>query len=179
MSDNLIKERNRKGGYASPKIKGGYGKDDFYRHYRSKGGTLKRDPFARILRECNKAIVDELMESAEDYTLPHGIGRISFRKRKNKAFVSKDGIRSTALVDWKKTMQLWEENAHAKRNKILVRYTNMETGRYSFRIAMFNRLFKNKEYFAFRFKRSLKRTFAKRIKTYNKPKIEVEVTKTI
>jgi len=168
-----------KGGLSSPKICGGYGKDDFYKYYRANGGTLKRDPFARILRECNKALVEELIEYAEDYTLPYGIGRISFRKRKNKAYVSKNGIRSTALPDWKSTMQLWEDNPHAKRNKILIRYTNMTTARYSFRISMFNRLFKNREYFAFRFKRSFKRKFSERIKSYSKPKIEVEVTKTI
>lgn len=179
MSETLITERNKKGGLASPNIKGGFGKMDFYRYYKENGGTLERDPFARILRECNEALVAELLEYAEDYTLPFGMGRISFRKRKNKAFVGKNGIRSTALVDWKKTMELWEENPQAKRNKILIRYSNMETGRYSFRIAMFARGFKNKEFFAFRFKRSFKRKFADRIKTYNKPKIEVEITKTI
>ena len=179
MAKDIIKERNIKGGKASPLIKGGYGKADYYKFYRANGGTLNRDPFARILRECNLALVTELIEYAEDFTLPHKIGRISFRKRKNKAYISKGGIKSTALIDWKKTMELWQENDQARRNKVLIKYSNMSTGRYSFRIAMFNRNFKNKEYFAFRFKRSFKRKFAKRINTYNKPKIEAQVTKTI
>jgi hypothetical protein len=177
--NDIIKDRNVKGGLASPNIMGGYGRDDFYSYYRKNGGTLNRDPFARILRECNKALMEELMVGAEDYTLPCGLGRISFRKRKNKAYVSNGGIKSTALIDWKKTMELWQSDPQAKRNKVLLRYTNMNTARYSFRIAMFNRLFKNKEYFAFRFKRGFKRKFSERINTYNLPKIEVEITKTI
>jgi len=177
--DDIIKDRNIRGGKASPNIKGGYGKADFYKYYRANGGTLNRDPFACIIRACNAALVEELIEYAEDYTLPYSLGRISFRKRKNKAYISKDGIKSTALVDWKKTMELWATNPQAKRTKVRIKYSNMATGRYSFRISMFKRLFKNKEYFAFRFKRGLKRKFAARINSYEKPKIEAEITKTI
>lgn len=176
---SLIEDRNRKGGLASPNIKAKFGTKDFFRYYRKNKGTLERDPFAVVLRECNKALMEEVLENAEEYTLPYGIGRISFRKRKNRAIVNGTKIYSTALVDWKKTMAMWEENPLAHRNKIKIRYNNMHTGRYSFRIAMFRRDFKNKEYFAFRFKRGLKRAFASRIKTYNKDKIEAQIAKTI
>lgn len=177
MEESITERRNKKGGYASPVIKGGYGKSDYYKHYRHNGGTLLRDPYARVLRAVNKALVEELIEGANDYTLPFGLGRISFRKRKNKAFITVNGIRSTTMVNWKDTMALWEDNPQAKRNKILLRYTNLSTGRYSFRIKMFTRRFANKDYFAFRFKRSFKRSFSDRINTYNKPKIEAQITK--
>jgi hypothetical protein len=179
MEDDFIKARNLKGGYASPKVKGGKGKDDFYKHYKKKGGGLSKDPFARIMRQTNKAVVEELMMFGEDYTLPHGIGRIVFRKRKNQAFMKDGKIVSNQLIDWKASMALWQENPQAKRNKILLKFSSLETGRYSFRIAMFGRKFNNKEYFAFSYKRSFKRAFAKRIKDYSLPKLEVEITKTI
>lgn len=176
---SLIADRNIRGGKASPNIKTNYGTKDYYSFYKGEKGTLERSPFAAILRKCNKAVVEEVIENAEEYTLPHGIGKISFRKRKNKASVSGGKIFSTALVDWKKTMKLWEESPIARRNKIMVRYDNMHTGRYSFRISMFKRAFENKDYFAFRYKRSLKRAFAERILTYNKQKIEAQIAKTI
>ena len=177
MEESITERRNKRGGYASPKIKGGFGNKDYYKYYRQNGGSLLRDPYARILKAVNKALVEELIDGANDYTLPFGLGKISFRKRKNKAFITKNGVRATTLVNWKATMELWEENPQAKRNKILLRYTNLSTGRYSFRIKMYTRRFKNKDYFAFRFKRSFKRDFATRINTYNKPKIEAQITK--
>lgn len=176
---DIIEQRNLRGGKASPLIKGGYGKDDYYKHYRKNGGTLDKALFSRIIRECNLAVVEELLENAESFVLPYGIGTIAFRKRKNKAFITKDGIRTNSLVDWKSTMALWQDNAQAKRTKVLVKYSNLKTGRYSFRIRMFGRTFKNKSFFAFRFKRSFKRGLATRINTYNKPKLEAEITKTI
>jgi len=178
---DIIRERNVAGGSAKPKIMVSYGVDQYYKYYRSNKGTLDKGSFAAIMRECNKIVMEEVLENAEEYTLPHGIGRISFRKRKNKAFVSPKGgaIRTNALVDWKKTMELWQGSAHAKRNKILIRYNNMHTGRYSMRISMFARKINNKEYFAFQYKRGFKRKFAERIFTYNKDKIEVQITKTI
>lgn len=172
MNDSLVHRRNVKGGHASPRIKGGYSTKDYYRHYRSKGGKLHSDVYARVLREANKALTEILIDGAHDYTLPHGMGRISFRKRKNKAYITRGKVRATTLVDWKATMELWEDNPQAKRNKILIRYSNLKTGRYSFRIKMLSRRFKNNSWFAFRFKRSFKRDFAKRINTYNKPKID-------
>ena len=176
---SLAHDRNVKGGKARPNILSNYGLSDYYRFYRSEKGVLDKAAFSAIMRECNKALVDEILVKAEEYTLPFGIGRISFRKRKNKAFMANNKIYSTAMIDWKKTVELWESNLHAKRNKIMVRYNNMHTGRYSFRIGMFSRRFKNKDYFGFRYKRSFKRLFSERIMEYNKPKIEAEIAKTI
>lgn len=172
MNESIIHRRNVKGGLASPLIKGGYSKSDYYKFYRKEGGKLPREVYARVLRKSNKALADLLIDGAYDYTLPHGMGRISFRKRKNKAYITKGKVKATTLVDWKATMELWEEKPLAKRNKILLRYSNLTTGRYSFRIKMLSRRFKNSEWFAFRFKRSFKRDFATRINTYNKPKID-------
>jgi len=174
-----LKERNLKGGYARPKIVANYGTNDYFKYYKKQKGRLERTPFAAILRDCNKALVEEILKEAEEFTLPCNMGRISFRKRKNKAYLSKEGIRSNALVDWKATMELWQRDLNAHRNKIMVKYNNMHTGRYSFRISLFNRTFINKEFFAFRFKRSFKRAFAKRIMTYNENKIEAQIVKTI
>lgn len=176
---NLTRARNIKGGKASSKIKVKFGTSHYYNYYKKHKGVLERDPFLQILRECNKVIIEEVLESAEEYALPFGLGKISFRKRKNKARVVDGKVFSNALTDWKKTMELWESNPQAHRNRIKVKYTNMHTGRYSFRMAIMGRKFKNKEYFAFRFKRDFKRMFAKRIFTYNKPKIEAQITKTI
>jgi len=178
---SLTNKRNIAGGSAKPKIMINFGVDQYYKYYKRNKGALDKGSFAAIMRECNKIVMEEVLEDAEEYTLPHGMGRISFRKRKNKAFISPKGgaIRTNALVDWKKTMELWEESNHAKRNKILIRYNNMHTGRYSMRISMFTRKIPNKEYFAFQYKRGFKRKFAERIFTYNKDKIEVQITKTI
>lgn len=175
----IITDRNKRGGQASPKIMGGYGTPDYYRFYKKNGGALDKSAFSRILRATNQALVEELVESAESFSLPYGLGRISFRKRKNKAFMTKDGLKSNSPVDWKKTMELWEKDPHAHRNKIKVKYSNMHTARYSFKIRCFGRTFKNREYFMMTFKRSLKRAFADRINTYNKPKIDAYIQKNI
>lgn len=176
---DITHSRNVKGGLASPTLKAGYKTYDYFKFYRKNKGSLDKSDFSAVLRECNKAVVEEITETAEEYVLPAGMGKVSFRKRKNKVVMTETGIKSNALVDWKKTMDLWESDPLAKRNKILVRYTNMHTGRYSIRITIFSRKFFNREYFAFRFKRSFKRALAKRILTYNKNKIEVQIAKTI
>ena len=178
---SIITDRNIAGGSAKPKIMISFGVNQFYKYYKQNKGPLDKGAFGAIIRECNKIVMEEVLRDAEEYTLPHGIGRISFRKRKNKAFIPKSGgkIKTNALVDWKKTMEHWIDNPLARRNKIRIRYNNMHTGRYSMRISMFNRKLHNKEYFAFQYKRGFKRKFAERIFTYNKDKIEVQITKTI
>ncbi len=177
--DSIIDKRNRRGGLASPKVKGGYGMRDFYKFYCESGGTLSYSKYSTIMRQANTCLTEELLKNAEDYILPHGIGTVSFRKRKNKTYVSKGNILTTAQPDWTKTLKLWEENSQAKRNKILVRYTNVHTGRYSFRVKLFARKFKNKEYFAFKYNRSFKRRFAERIFDYSKANIETQIEKNI
>jgi len=176
---SITDDRNKRGGYASPKIMGGYGVPDYYRFYKMNGGAVERGAFSRILKGVNKAMVEEIVDTAEGFTLPYGMGRIEFRKRKNKAFMTTEGLRSNSAVDWKKTMDLWEVDTRAHRNRVKVKYTNMHTARYSFRIKCFDRKFENREYFKMTFKRSLKRSFADRINTYNKPKIDAYITKKI
>ncbi len=176
---SLINDRNIKGGKASVKLQTNFGIRDYYKYYRQHKGSLLRDSYAQIIRECNNVVVEEVLENAEEFTLPGGIGRISFRKRKTRSKAVSGKVYTSALVDWKKTMLLWEDDLIARRNKITIKYNNMHTGRYSFRVAMFKRTFKNNEYFAFRFKRSFKRKFAKRVFTYNKPKIEMQISKQI
>lgn len=176
---SITSDRNRRGGLASPKIVGGYSNSDYYRFYRENGGTLNKASFSRILRSVNKALVEEVLDNAESVTFPYGMGSISFRKRKNKAFMTKDGLRVSSPVDWKKTINLWENDSQAHRNKIRIRYSNMHTARYSFKIKCFRRKFENKEYFGMVFKRSLKRAFAERINTYEKPKIDAYINKNI
>lgn len=176
---SIITERNIKGGSASPKVMGGYGTPHYFRFYKRNGGALDKSAFSRILRAANQAIVEECIETAEPFTLPYGMGKIDFRKRKNKAFMTPTGLKSNSPVDWKKTMELWESDPLARRNKIRVKYSNMHTGRYSFKIRCFDRKFENREYFMMTFKRSLKRAFADRINTYNKPKIDAFIQKNI
>jgi hypothetical protein len=176
---NFIEERNLKGGLASPNVKGGYGVKDYYKFYKQGGGMLSIKDYRRIMRNANAAVVDEVQMFAEDYTLPAGIGRIVFRKRKNKIYMVDGKPKSTAQIDWKSTGELWMTNTAARAAKILKRYTGLTTGRYTFRIAMHARRFKNSEYFAFIYKRSFKRKFATRINSYHLPKIEVEIAKTI
>lgn len=175
----IISDRNKRGGEASPKIMGGYGTPDYYRFYKKNGGALDKSAFSRIQRAANLALVEEMLETAESFSLPYGLGRISFRKRKNKAFMTSVGLRSNSPVDWKSTMELWESDSQAYRNKTRVKYSNMHTARYSFKIKCFGRKFKNREYFMMTFKRSLKRAFADRINTYNKPKIDAFIQKNI
>ena len=174
-----IEERNKRGGQASPKVMGGYGTTDYYRFYKKNGGALEKSAFSRILRAANKVVAEEVVDSAETFTLPYGLGQIAFRKRKNKAFMTSKGLRSNSPVNWKETMELWEKDDHARRNKITVKYSNMHTARYSFKIRCFNRRFENREYFMMTFKRSMKRAFADRINTYNKPKLDAYIEKNI
>ena len=175
---DIIKDRNIKGGKAVPKVRGGYGIEDYYKFYKKGKGMLDTVSFSRIIKSVNKAMVEEVIESAEAFPLPYGMGIIEFRKVKNKAIKTDEGIISNTPVDWQKTMALWEKSPVAYKSKVMVKYSNMHTGRYSFRIRCYSRKFKNKEYFQMTYKRSFKRAFAKRIMTYNKPKIEAYVTNT-
>lgn len=172
---DLIEQRNYNGGKARPRVMGGFKTEDYYRYYRNNKGALKLSAFRRIIRAANKALVEEVLANAESYTLPYGIGTIDFRKSKNRAFMTKDGVKSSSPVDWKKTMELWVEDSQAHRNKIKVKYSNMHTARYSFSVRCFNKRFKNHEYFKMTFKRSFKRALAERIMSYQGRSIDASI----
>jgi len=172
----LIEDRNKRGGEASVKVKTTYGITNYYRFYKQRGGALEKSAFSRIMKSANKILIEELIENAEEYRLPENLGKIAFRKRKNEAFMTSKGIRSNSAVNWKKTMELWENDPRAHEARIKIKYSNMHTSRYMFKIKVFERRFKNRQYFKMDIKRSAKRAFAQRIKTYNKPKIDAYIS---
>jgi len=169
----LIHDKNMKGAYQSPKYISRFGTKDYFKSYKENRGTVSRGAFFRIMRKMNKAVVEEILETGEEYNLPHGIGTIYFIKKKNKAIVVDGKVILTAPVDWHSTMKLWEDNEEARDKKVLVRHSNMHTSRYSFRIRCTRMKIKNKKFFKFTIMRSFKRAYAQRIKTYDKDKLDI------
>jgi hypothetical protein len=136
-----------------------YGVNDYYKHYKSKGGTLSSKLFSKILKEFNKGLYPIICTPEYVYTLPKRMGAITIVKVKNFIDFTDEGKLITNLPpDWDSTLKLWAEDAEARDKKILIRVENKDTDRYTFRLVYnkANAVYKNKSIYRAQFNRELK-----------------------
>jgi hypothetical protein len=136
-----------------------YGVNDYYKYYKSKGGTLSPKVFGKILKEFNKGLYPIICTPEYVYSLPKRLGTISIVKVKNFIKFTEEGKLITNLPpDWDKTLTLWAENEEARENKIIIRVENKDTERYTFRL-FYNKsraVYRNKSVYKLQFNRGLK-----------------------
>lgn len=159
---------------SSKKVPVEYGMKDYYKYY-SKNYNYKIDKktYNNVISELNKFVVEEIVESSKEFILPHRTGFIGIVKIKRGVKMLPDNtVINSSPPDWKKTIELWNNDEEAKKNKILVRYKNTHTGGYVYNIKYnrYNATFKNKSNMIFLPTRDFKRAIAKRINDYSKEK---------
>lgn len=105
---------------------------------------VKSNPDVRISKEDYMAVVRaygicayrSVLETGKPHKLPFGLGKILYSKRMTPTYRVnfKTGLMvNNRPVDWNKTLQLWDKDPEAKKNKKLIRHMNFHTGGWRFR----------------------------------------------
>lgn len=122
--------------------------------------------YNKILKKFHELIVNDIL-NGEDFILPERLGIVGIRKNKTKIKVDDKGnIITNAPIDFKSTMELWEKNESAKKQKKVVRHVNDHTKRYVHRWYWnkHDANFRNKTAYSFIPSRTNKRLLAKVLK---------------
>lgn len=158
-----------------------YGMKDYYNFFCKENPyiTISKKQFHNIISEFNKLVAKSLIEDLS-IKLPNRLGDIEIVKTKRKAYISKDGkLKNNIPIDWKATNLLWEKDPKMKKNKVLIRFSNVNTDGYVFRIYYNKRnaIYKNKTIYFFKPVRSLARSITERINDYSKIKFDTYIKK--
>jgi hypothetical protein len=119
-----------------------------------------------IIKDFHIMMCESILKG-KDFTLFERLGVIGIRKNKIKIKVSDTGdVVTNAPIDFKSTMDLWEENKEAKEKKLLIRHINQHTKKYIHRWYWDkgDANFRNKTAYSFIPSRANKRNLAKILK---------------
>lgn len=159
---------------SSKKIPAQFGMVDYYKFYnKNYPYKIAKITYNNIITDLNKFIVDEVVDKADTFALPHRIGYIKVVKRKQGVkLLPNNVVYNNAPPDWKATNDLWKIDEEAKLKKIIIRHKNSHTGGYVYNIKhdKYNANFKNKTVYLFKPARDFNRSLAKRINNYSKEK---------
>lgn len=149
------------------KITNSYGVYDAYKNIRKHkwfniGRPLLEKEFYAIIRKCN-ALMAENLTQGKPITLPKRLGTLELRKVPKRIFLEQGQYKTNLPVDWKSTRQLWEEDAEAAQDKILIRYELNEIFKiiYNKHRAIYN----NVSFIKFKPHRAVKQALVKEIYT--------------
>lgn len=167
---------------SSKKIPSEYGMPDYFKFY-NKNYPIKvsKKLYNNIITDLHKFIVDEIVEHAGEFTLPHRMGYILVTKRKQGVRLLPDNkVINNAPPNWDATKKLWAVDEEARDKKILVRHSNIHTAGYVYSVkhTKYNATFKNKTATLFKATRDFNRAITKRIVDYSKQKYNAHEYKT-
>lgn len=92
------------------------------------GKPVTSKDFYAIVRKVNKLLADEIA-NGRDAQFPSGMGKIELTKVKPGAHLFDGRVHVTYPVDWKETIDLWNRDEEARKNKVRVRRENKFTYR--------------------------------------------------
>lgn len=139
-------------------LKYGYATRDFCKYIRSII-DIEDSLLRRILKDLNAGIAECIL-SGKTVKIPH-LGALELRKF-NKNIKIEDGkVKTNLPVDWKATLDLWENDKKAYEDKVLIRINVPYIYRvyYIHSLSKFNNIF----YIKFKLNRSLKRALTSKI----------------
>lgn len=159
---------------SSKKIPSEYGMKDYYKFYTENYPyKVSRKTYNDVITDLHKFIVNEIVDNADDFILPHRTGYIGVVKiKKGVKLLPDNTVINNSPPDWNSTKKLWEEDKEAAEKKVIVRYKNTHTSGYVYTIKhnKYNATFKNKKVSSFKASRDFNRSLAKRINDYSKTK---------
>ncbi len=94
---------------------------------------VNRSLYGKILKGVNEEIARRMIEDAKSFRMPAGLATIRVKKYRRKVRFRADGtINPRSLApNWPATMELWEKNDVARKQKKLVYFINDHTDGYS------------------------------------------------
>lgn len=162
--------------YVKRSVHSDYGMQHYYRFY-SKQKNLKKahskltsTEFGKIIKIFMSKAVHEVCTNNLEVKLPCSLGYISVIKKKYKPGVVTGKTGKTIItkmpIDWKSTIEMWNEFPEAKKEKKLLYYRNKETQGYIMKWNWFQKTSQVKNLYCYKFRpsRDNKRKLAKAIK---------------
>lgn len=154
------------------KIKSHFGIVNYYKYFKENNKESKIDKtlYNKIISDFNNEIINLIINENVEYYLPHIGSSLSIRKTKKLPSIVNGKLVNTAPVDWVITNKLWNEDEEAREKKLLVRFNNLHTSKFIFRVFFkkYYLSFLNKKYYSFKTSRGFQRLLAKRIKDEDK-----------
>lgn len=107
------------------KVKNSSGMNDYYLWLKKNNffdieEKLTQAQITKIIRAIHKILLEDLMRGGDVY-LPCNMGRIELRKRRTNVNVIDGKIVDDLPIDWKRTLELWQEDEESRDNKVLVK----------------------------------------------------------
>ena len=148
------------------KIKNSFGVYDAYKairkhHWYNIGRPVTEKEFYAIIRGINKLIAEELA-NGQTVDFPAKMGRLELHKYQVGAFFHNNKLKVTYPVNWKETWLLWENDAEAYKNKIVLRFDNEWI--YHVKYNKYNANFENKLFYQFDINTFIKKALSQNIK---------------
>lgn len=148
------------------KIKNSLGVYDAYKWIRKNkwlniGEPVTEHQFYYIVRNINNCLAENLL-LGEDIVFPQRMGSLELRKYDAKISFNNNKLVTNLPIDWNRTINLWQEDEEAYKNKTLVKMEEKEIFKvyYNKKRANYN----NKSFMRFHVNRSLKVKIKQRIK---------------
>lgn len=87
--------------------------------------------YCKILSSFNITLRHEILYNAFEFIMPYRMGTLSIKKKKLTPWFNEKGkLINPMPVDWKTTMELWDLDPEAKKQKKLFKHTNKHTQGY-------------------------------------------------
>lgn len=147
------------------KVRNSWGVYDAYKELRKRkwedtGFRVTEKQFYAIVRGMNEELALQVLQGKR-VSLPAGMGCLELSKTKNVAYLKEGKLKVTHPVDWKRTLQYWQESEDARKEKTLVRRTTPYT--YKIKYSKGRAKYSNKVFYALSPMRSLKVALAQKI----------------
>jgi len=106
------------------------GINDIYRAYKKEKivPDLDASTFKKVLYEINQTIMDLIIRESLEYRIPYRLGFLRIKKNKMKLKLKDGRIDVTRnMIDWKATLDYWEEVYGTRDRKVLKTIPNKKT----------------------------------------------------
>ena len=147
------------------KVTGSHGTKEAWRWIKKNkwlniGQPVTEAEFGKIIKAINNTLQDQLIDG-RDINLPNRMGRLEIRKYNAKIEYKNNKVVTTLPIDWKRTIELWQEDEESHKAKTLVRFEGIE--RFSIYYNKGKANYNNKGFYKFVPTRALKRKLRNRI----------------
>lgn len=158
----ILKVDKKKGKF---KVTGSHGTKEAWRWIKKNkwlniGQPITEAEFGKIIKAINNTLQDQLI-NGRDINLPNRMGRLEVRKYNAKIEYKDNKVVTTLPIDWKRTIELWQEDEECHKAKTLVRFEGIE--RFSIYYNKGKANYNNKSFYRFIPTRPLKKKLKDKI----------------
>lgn len=144
------------------KLTNSYRVRDYYNHYKKNHNTsLTESEYSAILSDIFQTMIDDCLLNFVPICLPYKLGVISVGEYKPNVTFENGKYKYNGPVDWKKTLDLWDEDPESRADKRII-YTPFKKILY-IKYTKEKSSFKNQMYMYFKEARSMRKYLSKKL----------------